>query len=141
MENEVRKGRNIILMIAGMIIVIEIILAILKIILGQPITISESIRWLLTIILIYLLYRGYRWSRITMAILNTIAFFAMGMIPFFIFPIWSMRSPSLIIVLYWIFTLLATISMGVSAGFLVFSKHIGAFQLYQRSIGSQELIE
>jgi len=141
MDYEVRKGRNIVLMIAGTIIAIELVLAILKIILGQPITSSEFIRWLLTIFLLYLLYRGYKWSRITMAILSTIAFFAMGMIPFFIFPIWSMQSLSLIIVLYWIFALLATIAMGVSAGFLVFSKHIGAFQLYQRSIGNQELIE
>jgi hypothetical protein len=132
MDQDVLKGRNTVFLIAGIIIIIEIMLAIFMIILGKPITLSQIIRWLATLLLYYLIFRGYRWSKIIMAVLSSISFFVMSIMTFFVLPIWSFPSQNIILVLYWTFTLFVTIAMGVSAGVLALSKKIIVFQEYQR---------
>ena len=133
MEKEAAKGRTIVFIITGTIVVIELVLAITELMLGESITLNKIVRWVLTLLLFFLIYKGFRWSRILMVVLSSFAFLSMGVLSFVAIPIWSFQSLSLNLILFWIFSVFVTIAMGASALILAFSKKIKIFQEYQRN--------
>jgi len=136
MDNEANQGKNLLLAIAGFILLFEIVLATSELRLGEPISSREITRVCLTLILFYLAFKGYRWPRILMAVFSWISVIVMGVLSLFMTPVWYGLINELSIVFVWSLSILISILFGVCAYLLTFSKKIQSFQEYQKGLMS-----
>ena len=74
-EISIEKGKNIVVTIVVLFIFFEVILSVIKILNGQPITFPNLVRFLLTIVAGIYLYKGRNWARLLLAFGSTVGAF------------------------------------------------------------------
>ena len=123
MEERIKTGRIVVLIIIGAIMSISLISIITyNFSIGSWKIGAQAIRFFLTLVLCYCLYKGYQWSRITIIILYALG--ALGSIPG-IFTITQYFFLGLV-------SLMITMIYGASCILLLASKDIKEFMQYQK---------
>ena len=133
LEEEIQKGRTIIVDIIVAIIITTlntslIVAASYNLLFEPTILLIHIIRFLLTIFLLWLLYKGYNWARWVNIVLFTLA----GAFTVF-FGLELLTKSFIVTDIFGLLMLIMSVAYLGSAGFLLFSSNVTTFLNHQKS--------